>query len=102
METTELAEVVDNYKRVVGAIPDLQISVRQSIWRSDTRTLVIEQEEHGTNTADFSSALGVLPAPGRAFHMRNVLVMDRTGDGLVTDMREYFDLVGVMRQLGAM
>jgi steroid delta-isomerase-like uncharacterized protein len=50
----------------------------------------------GTNTG----AIGPLPGTGTAFTFRGISVGEVSGAGLVTSQRDYWDLAGLLGQLG--
>jgi hypothetical protein len=55
-----------------------------------------EVETTGTNTG----AMGSTPATGRPFALRGVSVGTVSGDGLVEEHRDYWDLGGFLIQIG--
>jgi hypothetical protein len=50
----------------------------------------------GTNTG----AIGPLPGTGGAFTLRGISIGDTSAAGLVTSQRDYWDLAGLLGQLG--
>jgi predicted ester cyclase len=74
---------------------DLQFEVLSLV--CDGRTFAFESIGRGTNTV----ALGPVPATGRSFEFRLASVDDVCEQGLVTAQRDYWDLAGLLAQLGA-
>lgn len=101
LETVGVSEVRAAYERMVNAVPDLRITVRSVHWDEENATVIGEQAEAGTNTGAFISSMGTLPPTGGPFEMHNVLVIKLDDDGRAIEVREYFDVLNVMRQLGA-
>jgi predicted ester cyclase len=62
----------------------------------DGRTFAFESICRGTNTG----AVGTVPATGRFFEFRLAAVGQVSEQGLVTAQRDYWDLAGLLVQLG--
>jgi steroid delta-isomerase-like uncharacterized protein len=73
---------------------DLRFEVLSGV--CDGRTFAFESICRGTNTG----AVGPVPATGRSFEFRLVSVGEVSEQGLVTAQRDYWDLAGLLAQLG--
>jgi hypothetical protein len=76
--------------------PDLTFKVVTR--QTDGSLYAFESEATGTNT----SAVGSMPATGRPFMIRLVSVGTVSSGGLVGEHRDYWDLAGFLKQIGAM
>jgi len=66
--------------------------------QTDGRLFAFETLCRGTNTG----AIGPIPATGRPIELRGTSIGSVSADGLVEDQRDYWDLAGLLVQLGAM
>jgi len=73
---------------------DLQFELLSSV--CDGRTFAFESICRGTNTG----GVGPVPATGRSFEFRLASVGEVSEQGLVTAQRDYWDLAGLLAQLG--
>ena len=64
----------------------------------DGRNFAFENVSTGTNTG----AVGPIPATGRPLTIRGVAVGVVSGDGLVEHHRDYWDMAGLLAQLGVL
>ena len=83
------------------AFPDIAIALRGVI--TDGDTLVAEWTASGTHNGPLSAPDGsLIPASGKPVKMAMALVGRVDGDGLIAEERRYFDLAGVLAQIGAL
>ena len=73
------------------------LSVRVTSRLTDGTRFCFESENAGTNTGD----MGALRATGKRFAFRGVSVGRFGSDGLVTEQRDYWDLMTFLGQIGA-
>jgi steroid delta-isomerase-like uncharacterized protein len=89
-----LAEAVGLHDQFLAAIPDAAISILDSVV-TDERIL-FRWESTGVQTGAF---LGI-PASNRRVTNRGVTIL-RVADGVVAEMWDYVDLLGLLQQMGA-
>jgi steroid delta-isomerase-like uncharacterized protein len=80
------------------AFPDVQIKVVSVLGNGDT--IAFEVEMSGTHRGPIVSPAGVLPATNKRMTMRVGSFNSVDGQGLITDSRRYFDMAGLLEQLG--
>jgi predicted ester cyclase len=73
---------------------DMSFEILQKV--SGDSSYAFEAICRGTNTG----AIGPLPGTGRPFSFRTVSIGEISESGLVTSQRDYFDLLGLLGQLG--
>lgn len=73
---------------------DMSFEIVQRV--ASDRSYAFEAICRGTNTGP----IGPFPATGRSFTLRSVSIGERSEDGLVTSQRDYWDLAGLLGQLG--
>ena|SRR4051812_8603633 len=66
--------------------------------QTDGRRYAFESVGTGTNTG----SLGPIPATGRPIVLRGIAVGSVSADGLVESHRDYWDMAGLLAQLGVM
>lgn len=79
------------------AFPDLQARLATVIGSGDT--VAYEVELSGTHKGPLASPTGAIPATGKRVQLR-VAGFDRVAGNLITEERRYYDLAGLMQQLG--
>ncbi len=83
---------------LVRAFPDLQASVKTLLAQGDT--YAAEIAFNGTHKGPFAGPDGELPATNRRVEFRGTMIGRVDKEGLVVEERRYFDLAGLMGQLG--
>lgn len=83
----------------LGAFPDATVTVHHETAAGDT--VVQEFTFAGTHTATLSSPQGDIPATNRRLSGRGVQALE-VRDGMVSEVRLYFDQVQLLTQLGLM
>ena len=83
------------------AFPDIDITLRQTI--TDGDTLVAEWTASGTHNGPLSAPDGsLIPATGKPVQMAMAMLSRVDREGLIAEERRYFDLAGVLAQIGAL
>lgn len=82
------------------AFPDVQSKVLNTVMNSDT--LAFEVEMSGTHTGPLITPTGTIPATNKRMQMRGGRFMRVNSQGQITECNRYYDLMGIMRQLGLM
>jgi steroid delta-isomerase-like uncharacterized protein len=80
------------------AFPDARGTVTNALCTDDTA--VLEATYQGTHDGDLQTPQGAIPPSGRKATVRAVLVV-RVADGRITEIRQYFDLLTILGQIGA-
>jgi steroid delta-isomerase-like uncharacterized protein len=80
------------------AFPDAKGSVRNAFAKDNL--VALELTWQGTNTGPMESPSGAIPASGRQVEVPAAMVMTFAGDK-IKDTRHYFDMMGLLKQLGA-
>jgi steroid delta-isomerase-like uncharacterized protein len=88
--------------RYMKAFPDLQFDVTNIFASSDGSMETIEGLFHGTHKGALESPGGSIPATQKAVEMPFCIVARLSDEGLLIDVREYYDAVTLMLQLGIM
>jgi steroid delta-isomerase-like uncharacterized protein len=100
--TGRRVEGVEEFIRVgqawKAAFPDARGTVTNALASGGTAVLEITWE--GTQTGDLETPGGTIPATGRRVTLPAVQVVVVSG-GKVRETRHYFDLMGMLQQLGA-
>ena len=92
----EIAAISQGWR---SAFPDAKGTVTNAIGTGDQATIELTWE--GTQTGDLVGPMGTIPATGRRVKIPAVQVV-RAAGGKLTETRHYFDLMGMLQQLGAM
>ena len=79
------------------AFPDAQGTITKELASGDTAVLEITWD--GTQTGPLDGPGGTIPATGKKVRLEAVQVVTVAG-GKVTETRHYFDLLGMLQQLG--
>ncbi len=90
----ETIDVLASWKR---GFPDARGTVTNVVPSGDHVALEITWE--GTHTGPLESPLGAIPASGRRAMLPAVQVT-KVRDGRIEESRHFFDLVGLLRQIG--
>jgi steroid delta-isomerase-like uncharacterized protein len=81
------------------AFPDLKPSVKRSYELGDT--FVGEMEWAGTHKGALETPLGTIPASNKSVRLTGITIY-RVKDGKFVEIRTFLDLLGALRQIGAM
>jgi steroid delta-isomerase-like uncharacterized protein len=81
-----------------AAFPDLKTEVKAYYEAGDI--IVTEVEWTGTHKGALETPFGTLPASNKPVRERGVLIY-KMKDGKFIESRSYFDLLGLMKQIGA-
>ena len=87
----------ENFRFWMGAFPDASVEITNLV--ATERGVAVEYVGRGTNTGAMVTTEGEIPATGRAAEMRFCDVLEIEG-GRVASGRSYYDLGGLMSQLG--
>jgi steroid delta-isomerase-like uncharacterized protein len=90
-------QIVDSFKVWKTAFPQLTVEVTNQL--AEGERLASELILRGTHSGLLASAMGPIPATGKPVELR-VAVFSTFREGLIQRSRAYFDLAGLMRQLG--
>ena len=90
--------VVDHNRAWKRAFSDARGSVTNALCTDDTA--VLEVTYQGTHDGDLQTPQGAIPPSGRSASVRTVLMV-RVADGRITEVRQYFDLLTILGQIGA-
>lgn len=82
------------------AFPDIQAKVVNVVGRGDT--IAFEVEMSGTHKGPLVSPTGNIPATNRRMEMRGSRFNRVDAQGQITECNRYYDLAGIMMQLGLM
>src|SRR5215207_5647950 len=80
------------------AFPDARGTVTHALYAEDMA--VLEATYDGTHDGDLLTPQGAIPPSGRKVTVRTVLVV-QVADGRITEVRQYFDLLTILGQIGA-
>ena len=99
--TGRRVEGVEEFIRVgqawKAAFPDARGTITNALASGETAVLEITWE--GSQTGDLETANGTIPATGRRVTFPAVQIVEVAG-GKVRETRHYFDLMGMLQQLG--
>jgi len=84
-------------KQWKAGFPDAKASLKTFFDAGDT--CIAEVEWSGTHKGTLEGPFGTLAATNKPFLVKGVLIY-KVKDGKLTESRSYFDLLGLMRQLG--
>lgn len=87
----------DGVQALLTAFPDSKAEIINVI--AGERNAAVEYLARGTHTGPLVARAGTLPPTGRKLEMRICDVMD-IKDGKITSIRTYWDMYGLMVQLG--
>ena len=80
------------------AMPDVKGKITKSFAKDNTAVLEVTWE--GTQTGPLKSSNGPIPASGKHMSTPSAWVFEFDGDK-ITECRNYFDMLSMLRQLGA-
>lgn len=92
--------VVGFYATLLGAFPDVHVTITRII--EDGDTVAIQYVSEGTHLGPLPMPAGELPATNRRFTVEASSFGSLDGKGLIKTQREYFDQVEILAQLGLM
>jgi steroid delta-isomerase-like uncharacterized protein len=93
-----LDAVVELNRAWKQAFSDARGTVTKALCIDDTA--VLEATYQGTHDGDLQTPRGAIPPSGRKATVR-VVLMVRVADGRITEVRQYFDLLTILGQIGA-
>ena len=82
------------------AFPDVQATVINAVVSGDT--IAFEVEMSGTHQGPLVSPTGAIPATNRRMEMRGARFNRVDAEGRIMECNRYYDLAGIMMQLGLM
>jgi predicted ester cyclase len=92
--------VVGFYATLLGAFPDVHVTIKRIVEEGDT--VAIQYVCEGTHTGPLSLAAGELPATNRKFTVETSSFGTVDGNGLIKTQRDYSDQIEMLAQLGLM
>ena len=92
-----IASVLDIWKGWGTAFPDSKATFHSAC--ASGNTVITEVTWNGTHTGPLMTPKGEVPATGKSFSMRAIMV-NELEDGKVASTRQYFDMDTMMSQLG--
>jgi steroid delta-isomerase-like uncharacterized protein len=92
------AAVRDAYAGLFRAFPDINVAVENR--RIVDNRMIYEIRLTGTNTGPMATPAGDVPATGRAIDVVGAVFADLDDAGRFRTVRRYYDVAGMMRQLG--
>lgn len=92
--------VVGFYAALLGAIPDVHVTIKRIIEEGDS--VAIQYVSEGTQTGPLPMPGGELPPTNRRFTVEASSFGSIDSKGLIKTQREYFDQVEILAQLGLM
>ena len=91
-------DIMPFIKSVKEAYPDMGVTATNVL--ACGNTLVRELTWEGTHTGPLKTPQGTIPPTNRRITFKGVVVLEASDDGEVVAIREYYDRVPVMAQLG--
>jgi steroid delta-isomerase-like uncharacterized protein len=91
------AEILASFKAWKTAFPEANAQVTNQVSEGDQ--LVSEVVYRGTHSGPLASPMGTIAPTGKPIELR-VAIVSRFRNGLIQRERAYFDLAGLMQQLG--
>ena len=82
----------------IRALPDLQVRVQRVI--DNGETCAIEVGMSGTHKGPLVLATGHVPATNKRVNVGGALIVRLDSQGLIAEERRYYDLAGMLNQLG--
>jgi predicted ester cyclase len=90
--------VVGFYATLLGAFPDVHVTIKRIIEEGDT--VAIQYVSEGTHMGPLPMPAGELPATNRRFTVEASSFGTVDRNGFIKTQREYFDQVEILAQLG--
>jgi steroid delta-isomerase-like uncharacterized protein len=91
-------DYVETLKKWKAGFPDSKAKLSRFYETDDN--CVVEVEWSGTHKGLLETPFGSVPASNKPFRVRGVLIYT-IKDGKIIESRSYFDLLGLMKQIGA-
>ncbi len=92
-------ENIESMKGWKSAFPDVKGTVKNAYVSGDT--VVLELTWSGTHNGPLHGPGGIIPASGRHQSTDAVFISDHQ-DGVIVHSRHYFDMMTLLKQIGAM
>ena len=92
--------VVGFYATLLGAFPDVHVTIKRIVEEGDT--VAIQYVSEGTHTGPLPMPSGALPPTNRRFTVEACSFGSADANGLILKQHEYFDQVAILAQLGLM
>ena len=84
----------------MAAFPDLKFTLKTAVESGDT--VAFDGVGQGTHKGPMAGPTGEIPATGRPVQIRFAAFLRVNDQGLIAEERRYFDMAGMMQQLGLM
>jgi len=97
---TDVAAIEKDAADFVSAFPDLTFEVDRVL--EGGGALALEGTASGTHTRPWQLPTGLVPATNRCIRFSWVASYHIDGEGLIQEERRYYDVAGVLQQLGLM
>jgi len=91
------AQILTQLKVWHTAFPDARAEITNQVSEGDQ--VLTEVTFRGTHTGPLAGAMGTIPATGKRAEL-NMAIVDFFRNGRIHRERDYFDLAGLMQQLG--
>lgn len=91
-------EVITLWKGWATAFPDSKATFENA--HVSGNTVILELTWHGNHTGTLQTAAGEVPATGKPIELRACQIIDVV-DGKAQQIRQYFDIATLMKQIGA-
>lgn len=92
------SEIEEDFANFVGAFPDVRITIRNALAGGDT--VAGEFTMVGTHEGPLPGPEGDIPATGKSVTVSGAVFVQTNAEGEIVDERRYYDLAGLMAQLG--
>ena len=92
-------EIIEALKGWKEAMPDAKGTVTNAFGNGNK--VVQEVKWEGTQTGPFAGPAGTIPASGKK-HVTSAAWIADFEDGKIKESRQYFDMLGILQQIGAM
>lgn len=83
-----------------GAFPDIEARITRTVVNGES--YAVEWAMNGTHTGPLVMPDGHVPGTGKPVHLPVATIGRLDGEGRIVEERRYYDLAGVMSQLGLM
>ncbi|MGE0703389.1 MAG: ester cyclase [Vicinamibacterales bacterium] len=93
-----IAAIRKDMEDFLRALPDLKFTVDTRV--DDGQTVAFEGTCRGTHNGPMATPQGEIPATGRPVTMRFAAFVRLSPDGRIAQERRYYDVAGVIQQLG--
>jgi steroid delta-isomerase-like uncharacterized protein len=92
------AAIRDAYAGLFRSFPDIHVAIENR--RVVDNRMIYEIRLTGMNTGPLATPAGDVPATGRAIDVAGAVFADLDDEGRFRTVRRYYDVAGMMRQLG--